>query len=76
MLLPTATMQTYVLQDLVTTVSPRSEFSFINYLVERKKIYRFLATEQLIISRDEFSDYLRWACERCLICIFSSGRAD
>ncbi len=64
MLLPTATMQTYVLQDLVTTVSPRSEFSFINYLVERKKIYRFLATEQLIISRDEFSDYLRWACEK------------
>ncbi|MCC3702053.1 lysine N(6)-hydroxylase/L-ornithine N(5)-oxygenase family protein [Rouxiella badensis] len=64
MLLPTATMQTYVLQDLVTTVSPRSEFSFINYLVERKKIYRFLATEQLIISRDEFSDYLRWACDK------------
>lgn len=64
MLLPTATMQTYVLQDLVTTVAPRSEFSFINYLVERKKIYRFLATEQLIISRDEFSDYLRWACEK------------
>lgn len=64
MLLPTATMQTYVLQDLVTTVSPRSEFSFINYLVERKKIYRFLATEQLIISRDEFSDYLRWASDK------------
>ncbi|THD40679.1 lysine 6-monooxygenase, partial [Enterobacteriaceae bacterium ML5] len=64
MLLPTATMQTYVLQDLVTTVAPRSEFSFINYLVEQKKIYRFLATEQLIISRDEFSDYLRWACDR------------
>lgn len=64
MLLPTATMQTYVLQDLVTTVAPRSEFSFINYLVEQKKIYRFLATEQLIISRDEFSDYLRWACKR------------
>jgi len=64
MLLPTATMQTYVLQDLVTTVSPRSEFSFINYLVERKKIYRFLATEQLTISRDEFSDYLLWACKK------------
>jgi len=64
MLLPTATMQTYVLQDLVTTVAPRSEFSFINYLVEQKKIYRFLATEQLIISRDEFSDYLQWACDR------------
>jgi len=64
MLLPTATMQTYVLQDLVTTVAPRSEFSFINYLVDQKKIYRFLATEQLIISRDEFSDYLRWACDR------------
>ncbi|BEN28192.1 MULTISPECIES: lysine N(6)-hydroxylase/L-ornithine N(5)-oxygenase family protein [Serratia] len=64
MLLPSAYMQTYVLQDLVTAVSPRSQFSFINYLVEQKKIYRFLITEQQIISREEFSDYLRWACER------------
>lgn len=64
MLLPDASMQTYVLQDLVTTVAPRSEFSFINYLVDQKKIFRFLATEQTIISRDEFSDYLSWASQR------------
>ncbi|CAI1134037.1 L-lysine 6-monooxygenase [Serratia entomophila] len=64
MLLPSAYMQTYVLQDLVTAVSPRSQFSFINYLVEQKKIYRFLITEQQIISREEFSDYLSWACDR------------
>ena len=57
-------MQTYVLQDLVTAVSPRNQFSFINYLVEQKKIYRFLITEQQIISREEFSDYLSWACDR------------
>jgi lysine N6-hydroxylase len=64
MLLPSAYMQTYVLQDLVTAVTPRSQFSFINYLVEQKKIYRFLITEQQIISREEFSDYLSWACNR------------
>ncbi len=41
MLLPSAYMQTYVLQDLVTAVSPRSQFSFINYLVEQKKFIGF-----------------------------------
>lgn len=41
MLLPTATMQTYVLQDLVTTVAPRSEFSSSIIWWNRRKFTAF-----------------------------------
>ncbi|WP_435947918.1 NADPH-dependent L-lysine N(6)-monooxygenase [Dryocola sp. BD586] len=63
MLVPDCHMQTMFLKDLVSAVSPTSPFSFVNYLVKRKKFYRFLTTELRTVSRDEFSDYLRWAAE-------------
>ncbi|WP_395300235.1 NADPH-dependent L-lysine N(6)-monooxygenase [Enterobacter sp. ECC-175] len=63
MLVPDCHMQTMFLKDLVTAVAPTSPFSFVNYLVKRKKFYRFLTTELRTVSRDEFSDYLRWAAE-------------
>ncbi|HHD2155572.1 TPA: lysine N(6)-hydroxylase/L-ornithine N(5)-oxygenase family protein, partial [Klebsiella pneumoniae] len=50
-------------KDLVSAVAPTSPYSFVNYLVKRKKFYRFLTTELRTVSRDEFSDYLRWAAE-------------
>lgn len=64
MLVPDCHMQTMFLKDLVSAVAPTSPFSFINYLVQRKKFYRFLTTELRTVSRDEFSDYLRWAAGR------------
>lgn len=63
MLVPDCHMQTMFLKDLVSAVAPTSPFSFVNYLVKRKKFYRFLTTELRTVSRDEFSDYLRWAAE-------------
>lgn len=63
MLVPDCHMQTMFLKDLVSAVAPTSRFSFVNYLVKRKKFYRFLTTELRTVSRDEFSDYLRWAAE-------------
>lgn len=63
MLVPDCHMQTMFLKDLVTAVAPTSPYSFVNYLVKRKKFYRFLTAELRTVSRDEFSDYLRWAAE-------------
>lgn len=63
MLVPDCHMQTMFLKDLVSAVAPTSPFSFINYLVRRKKFYRFLTTELRTVSRDEFSDYLSWAAK-------------
>lgn len=63
MLVPDCHMQTMFLKDLVSAVAPTSRFSFVNYLVKRKKFYRFLTAELRTVSRDEFSDYLSWAAE-------------
>ncbi|MGO4741863.1 lysine N(6)-hydroxylase/L-ornithine N(5)-oxygenase family protein [Serratia quinivorans] len=61
MILADSSMQTHFLKDLVTAVSPTNPYSFLNYLVKRKKFYRFLTTEQRTASREEFADYLNWA---------------
>jgi len=61
MILADCSMQTNFLKDLVTAVSPTNPYSFLNYLVKRKKFYRFLNTEQHTVSREEFADYLSWA---------------
>lgn len=61
MMVPDCYMQTSFLKDLVSAVDPTSRYSFINYLVQRKKFYRFLTTEQRTVSREEFADYLCWA---------------
>ncbi|MCV9878390.1 lysine N(6)-hydroxylase/L-ornithine N(5)-oxygenase family protein [Brenneria izbisi] len=63
MLVPDCHMQTSFLKDLVSAVDPCNPFSFINYLVQKKKFYRFLTTEMRTVSRDEFSDYLGWAAD-------------
>lgn len=64
MMVPDCHMQTSFLKDLVSAVSPTNRHSFINYLVQHKKFYRFLTTEQRTVSREEFADYLCWAAER------------
>ncbi|MFK3840274.1 MULTISPECIES: lysine N(6)-hydroxylase/L-ornithine N(5)-oxygenase family protein [Serratia] len=61
MILADCSMQTNFLKDLVTAVAPTNPYSFLNYLVKRKKFYRFLNTEQHTVSREEFADYLSWA---------------
>ncbi len=64
MMLPDCHIQTCFLKDLVSAVEPTNRHSFINYLVQRKKFYRFLTTEQRTVTREEFADYLCWAAER------------
>lgn len=63
MMVPDCYMQTSFLKDLVSAVDPTNRHSFINYLVKRRKFYRFLTTEQRTVSREEFADYLGWAAE-------------
>lgn len=64
LLLDNTHMQTMFLKDLVTAVNPQSRYSFLNYLVQNKKFYRFLSAELQCISRPEFSDYLAWAAHQ------------
>ncbi len=60
MMVPACCMQTSFLKDLVSAVKPTNRHSFLNYLVQHKKFYRFVNTEQRTVSREEFADYLSW----------------
>lgn len=64
LLLPEARMQTSYLKDLVTCVDPTNSLSFLNFLVEQRRLYPFLASGQSTITRHEFSQYLNWAIKQ------------
>lgn len=63
MLLPGARLQTSFIKDLVTPVDPTSPYSFLAYLVQKKRLYRFLSADFKTPCRHEFNDYLGWAAQ-------------
>lgn len=64
LMLNEAKMQTSPLKDMVTTVDPTHPLSFLNYLVCKKRIYAFIASQMTTISRQEFADYLSWVASK------------
>ncbi|MER7765557.1 SidA/IucD/PvdA family monooxygenase [Kitasatospora sp. NPDC096140] len=48
-------------RDLVTLVDPRSRFSFLNFIVQEGRAFRFLEANGLSCSRREFEQYYQWA---------------
>jgi len=42
-------------------VDPTNKFSFLSYLLKKKRIYPFLHKKSHAVSRAEFNDYLKWA---------------
>lgn len=64
MLLPNAKLQNSYLRDLVTGVDPTNRHSFLNYLVDSGRFYRFLHADESAISRQEFNLYLQWVASR------------
>jgi lysine N6-hydroxylase len=64
MMLPDAVLQVSPLKDLVTLVDPTSPYSFLNFLRERRRIYRALVAHRGGVSRREFEQYYRWVAAR------------
>lgn len=64
MLIDDATMQVSFLKDLVTMRNPTSEFSFLAYLHERRRLAEFINHKTLFPLRIEFHDYLEWVAAR------------
>ena len=50
--------------DLATVRNPRSAFSYVNYLLARKRLIEFANSDRLNPLRIEFEDYLRWCAEQ------------
>lgn len=72
MLIEGATLQVPFLADLVTLVDPTSPWSFLAYLQARERLYPFYFTENLHISRHEYSLYCQWVADALNSCRFGS----
>lgn len=73
LMLPNAMMQTSYLKDLVTPVDPTNPYSFLNYLVAKRRFYDFMNAEQDAVSRQEYADYLGWVANKLPNLQFSSS---
>jgi lysine N6-hydroxylase len=57
-------MQTSYFKDLVTSIDPTSEFSFMNFLVSKGLFYLFMNTNRTVVTRKEYEMYLQWATQK------------
>ncbi|MGS2763344.1 lysine N(6)-hydroxylase/L-ornithine N(5)-oxygenase family protein [Sinomicrobium sp. M5D2P9] len=64
MLLEDSRLQVPFLADLVTLADPTSEFSFLNYAKQNKKIYPFYIRENFFLLRNEYNQYCQWVAKR------------
>lgn len=72
LMLPGTTLQVPFLADLVTLADPTSRWSFLNYLHERGRLYRFYFYERFHVPRSEFDAYARWVAESLPSCRFGT----
>jgi len=60
MLLPGSRLDTHFVKDLISLINPTSNFSFLNYLRENKKIESFLNCGNTSPFRADFDRYIQW----------------
>lgn len=64
MMMQDTTLQIPFLADLVTMADPTSEFSFLNYIKEKGRIYSFYIRENFYLLRNEYNQYCQWAIKK------------
>ena len=72
LLMSESTLQSSYLKDLVSLVDPCNPFSFFNFLVKNRRVYRFLVANLPSVSRREYAAYYRWAARALPSVRFSS----
>ena len=63
MMLESAHLQVPFMADLVTPADPTSRYSFLNYLKQTGRLYRFYIRENFYPLRAEFNAYCRWVAQ-------------
>ncbi|MER5944527.1 SidA/IucD/PvdA family monooxygenase [Streptomyces sp. NPDC001904] len=63
LLIDGATLQVPFLADLVTLADPTSQWTFLNYLKTRERLFPFYFAEHFHIRRAEYDAYCRWVSE-------------
>ncbi|WP_407508967.1 SidA/IucD/PvdA family monooxygenase, partial [Elizabethkingia anophelis] len=64
MMMQDTTLQIPFMADLVTMADPTSEFTFLNYIKEKGRIYSFYIRENFYLLRNEYNQYCQWAIEK------------
>ena len=76
LLLDGTTLQVPFLADLVTLADPTSPYSFLNYLHDRGRLYRFYFYERFHVPRKEYDAYCRWVAAQLPSCRFGRRVVD
>ena len=64
MLLEDTTLQIPFMADLVTLADPTNEFSFLNYIKQKGRMYSFYIRENFLLLRNEYNQYCQWAISK------------
>ncbi|WP_296283166.1 SidA/IucD/PvdA family monooxygenase [uncultured Acinetobacter sp.] len=64
MQLSNALLQVPFMADLVSLVEPTSSYSFLNYLKQHQRLYKFYFRENLYIPRQEYNHYCQWVVQQ------------
>ncbi|MGP4073077.1 lysine N(6)-hydroxylase/L-ornithine N(5)-oxygenase family protein [Piscibacillus sp. B03] len=64
MLIEGADLQVPFMADLVTFADPTSRYSYLNYLKEHDRLYKFFFFQKLEVPRNEYNNYLQWATDQ------------
>ncbi|WP_368504996.1 lysine N(6)-hydroxylase/L-ornithine N(5)-oxygenase family protein [Alkalihalophilus sp. As8PL] len=70
LLIEETTLQVPFLADVVTMSNPKSHYSFLNYLHEQERLYKFYFLERFHIPRREYNHYCKWVSEQLSNCQF------
>ena len=70
MMLSDATLQVPFMADLVTMADPTSQYSFLNYLKQTDRLYKFYIREDFFVLRKEYNAYCKWAINHLQNCQF------
>ena len=70
LMLDNATLQVPFMADLVTMADPKSKYSFLNFLKETDRLYKFFIREDFFILRKEYNLYCQWTADHLENCFF------
>lgn len=70
LMLDNATLQVPFMADLVTMADPKSQYSFLNFLKETDRLYKFYIRENFYILRKEYNLYCQWVARKLQNCQF------
>ncbi|MEN7551487.1 SidA/IucD/PvdA family monooxygenase [Rapidithrix thailandica] len=71
LMLDYVTLQTPFLCDCVSMADPTSPYSFLNFLKQSGRLYKFFIRENFFILRKEYNLYCKWVSEQLASCKFS-----